>query len=145
MPTVSDILGRKGREVVSIAADDSVLDAAQLMNRRGIGGLVVLEQGKLAGIFTERDVLRRVVAERRDPVRTPIRSVMSSPVYTCAPDQTLDDCIALITERRVRHVPVVDDSGLCGIITSGDILAQQMREQQDTIHYLSSYVFDIRT
>ncbi len=144
MAKVKDILARKGRDVVTIVADDAVLTAARLMNSRGIGGIVVLEDDEVVGIFTERDVLRRVVAERRDPVTSVIRDVMTSPVYTCKPDAKIEECVALITEKRVRHIPVVDESGLCGIITSGDILAHQLEEQADTIQHLHRYVFDTR-
>jgi len=144
MAKVKDILARKGRDVVTMVADDAVLTAARLMNSRGIGGVVVLEDDEVVGIFTERDILRRVVAERRDPVTTVIRDVMTSPVFTCRPDATIEECVALITEKRVRHIPVVDESGLSGIITSGDILAYQVEEQADTIQHLNRYVFDTR-
>ena len=144
MATVKDTLDRKGRDVVTMVADDSVLTAARLMNSRGIGGIVVLDDDEVVGIFTERDVLRRVVAERLDPAKTLIRDVMTTPVYTCRPEAKLSECVALITEKRVRHIPVVDDTGLCGIITSGDILASQMEEQADTIEHLHRYVFDTR-
>jgi CBS domain-containing protein len=145
MATVQDILGRKGGDVVTMVADDSVLTAARLMNSRAIGGVVVVEDDEVVGIFTERDVLRRVVAERLDPAKTVIREVMSAPVITCKPEAKIAECVALITDKRVRHIPVVDDNGLCGIITSGDILAHQVEEQADTIQYLNNYMFDIRT
>jgi len=145
MATVKDILDRKGRDVITIAADDSVLTAAKLMNRRGIGGVVVLEDDEIVGIFTERDVLRRIVAERRDPAATPIREVMTAPVTTCRPGATLEECEALFTERRIRHLPVVEDGGVEGIITSGDLLAHHAHEQAETIQYLNNYMFDIRS
>jgi CBS domain-containing protein len=145
MATVKDILGKKGRNVVTIVPDDSVLTAAKLMNQKGIGGVVVVEDGEVVGVFTERDVLRRVVAERRDPAKTLISEVMTSPVFTCRLEAGLDECRALVTEKRVRHLPVVDADGLCGIVTSGDLLAFRAEEQADTIEYLNSYMFDIRS
>jgi CBS domain-containing protein len=145
MATVKDILAKKGRTVVTIVPDDSVFTAARLMNQKGIGGVVVVEDDEVVGVFTERDVLRRVVAERRDPAKTPIRDVMTAPVITCRPEAGLEECRALITDKRVRHLPVVDADGLCGIVTSGDLLAHQAAEQADTIQYLNSYMFDIRT
>ena len=145
MATVKDILDKKGRTVVTIVPDDSVLTAAKLMNQRGIGGVVVVEDDEVVGIFTERDVLRRVVAERRDPAKTVIREVMTSPVTTCRPGAGVGECSALITDKRVRHLPVVEDGTLCGIVTSGDLLAHRAEEQADTIQYLNSYMFDIRT
>jgi CBS domain-containing protein len=144
MPIVQDILDRKGRDVVSVESTDSVLMAARLMNDRGIGGVVVTEGGRVVGIFTERDVLRRVVAEQRDPARTPVGDVMTAPVLRCRPDTRLDDCRALMTERRIRHLPVEDGDDLRGIITTGDLLAHHVREQQDKIEFLNSYVFDLR-
>lgn len=144
MVTVSEILQAKGGEVVTMVADESVLNAARLMNERGIGGIVITEGDEIVGIFTERDILRRVVAEQRDPASVRLRDVMTSPVITCRPDATLEQCSTLFMERRVRHVPVLGAQGLCGIVTAGDILAQQVREQQDTIQFLNSYVFDIR-
>ncbi len=145
MATVKDILDRKGRNVVTIVPDDSVLTAAKLMNQMRIGGVVVVEDDDIVGIFTERDVLRRIVAERLDPATTPLRDVMTSPVTTCKPAAPLEEVRALITDKRVRHLPVVDEDGLCGIVTSGDLLAHQAEEQADTIQYLNSYMFDIRT
>ena len=145
MATVKDILTRKGRNVVTIVPDDSVLTAAKLMNQKRIGGVVVIEDDEVVGIFTERDILRRVVAERLDPAKTPLRDVMTSPVITCKLAAPLEEVRALITDKRVRHLPVVDEDGLCGIVTSGDLLAHQTEEQADTIQYLNSYMFDIRT
>jgi CBS domain-containing protein len=131
--------------VVTIVADDSVLSAARLMNNRGIGGIVVIEDDEVIGIFTERDILRRVVAERRDPTTTLIRDVMTTPVMTCKPEAKLEECMGLMSDKRIRHIPAVDADGLCGMVTSGDILAYQVSEQADTIQYLNSYVFDLRT
>jgi CBS domain-containing protein len=145
MATVKDILDRKGATVVTIVPDDSVLTAAKLMNQMRIGGVIVVEDDDIVGIFTERDVLRRVVAERLDPATTPLREVMTSPVITCKPGAPLEEVRALITDKRVRHLTVVDEDGLCGIVTSGDLLAHQAEEQADTIQYLNSYMFDIRT
>lgn len=144
MATVQDVLDIKGPDVVTLDAGATVLDAAQRMNERGIGGVVVMDAGAVVGIFTERDILRRVVAKRRDPARTAVREVMTTPIITCRPEAALDECRALITDKRVRHLPVMREGRLCGIITSGDILAQQVREQQDTIQHLHNYMFDVR-
>ena len=144
MATVQAILSRKGTDVVSVGAGDSVLAAANLMNQRAIGGLVVLEGERVIGIFTERDVLRRVVAERREPATTLVADVMTTDVISCTPGTSLDECSAVMTARRVRHLPVVDESGVCGIVTSGDLMAFQVADQQATIEYLHGYVFDVR-
>jgi CBS domain-containing protein len=144
MATVTDILSKKGTSVVTLSAEDSVLDAARVMNEKGIGGLVVTDGGAMAGIFTERDILRRVVAEQRDPAATPLRDVMTSPVVYCPPDAKLEDLTALMTAKRIRHLPVMDDDELRGIITTGDILAHAVKEQAYTIDYLHKYVYNIR-
>ena len=144
MATVQMVLARKGGQVVSTGVADSVLTAATLMNERGIGGLVVLDGDRVAGMFTERDVLRRVVAMRRDPATTPVREVMSSPVAFCRRETTLEECRAVMTEKRIRHLPVVDEKGVCGIVTIGDLMAQEVTEHQATIQYLHEYIFGVR-
>jgi len=144
MATVRDLLARKTGEVISIAPSDSALHAAQVMNQHGIGGLVVLEKGALLGVFTERDILRRVVAAGREPGKTPVREVMTSPVISCLPDTSVEECGVIMSGKRIRHLPVTDDRGLVGLITSGDLLAFQVAEQSATIKYLNSYMFDVR-
>jgi CBS domain-containing protein len=144
MPTVGDILNRKGSDVATIAPSASVLDAARLMTERGIGGVPVVHDGAMVGVFTERDILRRVVVALRDPASTPVADVMTTPVLTCTRETTVDECTALMTERRMRHLPVVDGSGLCGIVTIGDILALRTAEQEAAIAELNRYIYDIR-
>lgn len=144
MATVQRILDVKGAEVVTSGPDDTVLDSARLMNEHGIGGVVIVDGGNVVGVFTERDVLRRVVGAQLDPGGTRLRDVMTAPVLTCTPDTQVDECRAIVTARRVRHLPVVKDGVLCGLITSGDILAHQLREQQEAIDYLNSWVHERR-
>ena len=143
MSSVTQILATKGRQVTSMESTESVLDAARLMNEKGIGGVPVTESGGIVGIFTERDILRRVVAECRDPATTTLREVMSERVVTCQPETTLDECVSVMTDKRIRHLPVVSDEGLCGIITAGDLLAFQVKDQAAIIRYLKSYTFDV--
>lgn len=144
MATVREILGKKGSDVISVPSTETVVKAAQLMNERGIGGLVVTDGKRLAGIFTERDILRRVVAQRRDPVATTVGDVMTTPVTACAPDTTVEECAAMMTAKRIRHLPVVGEKGLVGVITIGDVLAYQVSEQQATIDYMHHFMFDLR-
>jgi CBS domain-containing protein len=144
MATLRDILSRKGREVVSVSPADTVLHAANLMNERGIGGLLVVEAGEPVGIFTERDVLRRVVAPGRDPSSTRVAEVMTSPVTTSTPDLPIEECAALMTARRIRHLPVREAGRLAGVVTIGDILAYQVSEQQATIAQMTNYLYDVR-
>ncbi len=144
MATVRDILAKKGSSVISIAPKETVLRAAELMSERGIGGLVVKSGGRLAGIFTERDILRRVVAQRLDPATTLVAAVMTAPVTACAPDTPLDECAAMMTAKRIRHLPVVTGRDLIGVVTIGDVLAFQVTEQQATIDYMHHFMFDLR-
>jgi len=140
MTTVEAILTRKGSDVCSINPSDTVLDAACIMNERGIGGLVVVEGGRIVGMFTERDILRRVVARRLDPASTAVRDVMTSRVAACRIDTTLDECQHLMTRNRIRHLPVVNGTDVIGIVTIGDVLAQGVVEQGTTIEFLNDYI-----
>jgi CBS domain-containing protein len=144
MATVRDILSRKGTEVVSVPPTATVLEAARRMNERSIGGVAVLADGVLAGIFTERDVLRRVVVPGRPPGGTTVAEVMTTPVTTCTSNTRIEECAELMTSRRIRHLPVVDDGVVGGIVTIGDLLAFQVRDQQATIQYMNNLVYDVR-
>jgi len=145
MTTVQDLLRRKGPAVYSVAPTDSVLVAADLMNQYSVGGLVVVDgQGQVVGMFTERDILRRVLARRRDPDGTLVAEVMTTGVMVCRPETTLEECAAVMTTKRIRHLPVRDEMGLIGIVTIGDLLAAQVDDQLATIQYLTSFVFDNR-
>lgn len=144
MATVREILARKGSEVLTVSPDSTVLEAAQLMNTRGIGAVPVIEVGALVGIFTERDLMRRVVAETLPPETTRILQVMTPDPLTARPETTIEECGALMTARRIRHLPVLGQGGLIGIITIGDLLAFQIAEQAATIAQLNSYVYDVR-
>lgn len=141
MKRVSDILGKKGREVASIREELSVLDAAREMNLRRIGSLVVLKGERVVGIFSERDILTRVVAEGRDAGSTRVAQVMTSPVACCRTDTSLEECVSVMTMQRIRHLPVVEDGRLQGIVTSGDVMAYEATEQQSTIEYLYNYLY----
>jgi CBS domain-containing protein len=140
MPTAQDILSRKTGDVASIAEDATVLDAAKMMNERRIGSLVVVRADKVVGIFSERDVLFRIVAETRDPATTRVGQVMTSPVAVCHPATKLAECRSVMTDKKIRHLPVVSDGKLVGMISSGDILAMEQHEQQQTIEYLHEYL-----
>ena len=141
MSQIRTILEKKPRQVVSVPADATVVEAARLMNTHHIGALVVTQGDKVVGIFTERDVLNRVVATGRDPHDTAIRDVMTAPVAVCTPDTTRAECRAVMRNRRIRHLPVVDGTRLVGMISIGDLLAESEAEQQETIRYLYEYLY----
>jgi CBS domain-containing protein len=141
MSTVQEILNVKGTHVLSIGTRATVLDAAVLMNDNKIGALVVIDHGKVVGIFTERDVLRRVVAERRDPVETMIDDVMTRDVCCCEPRTNLDEASSVMKERRIRHLPVCGDGGsLAGLVSIGDLNAYHSHVQESTIHQMTEYL-----
>lgn len=141
MKRVKDILDKKGQDVASIMEDGNVLEAAREMNLRRIGSLVVLNGERVVGIFSERDILTRVVASGADPVETKISEVMTSPVACCRFDTSLEECKSVMTELRVRHIPVVEDGKLQGIVTAGDVMAFEATQQQSTIEYLYNYLY----
>jgi len=144
MATLHDLLAQKGHEVIAVRPADTVLQVANLMNERNIGGVVVVDDGRLTGIFTERDVLRRIVAPGRDPATTQVAAVMSAPVITCQADLSVDDCAALMTARGVRHLPVQDGAGLTGVVTIRDLLAHKVGEQQATLEQMNHCLFELR-
>jgi CBS domain-containing protein len=140
MANVRDVLAEKGGVVVTIDHESSVFEAAATMSERRIGALVVMRGETIAGIFTERDLMTRVVAARRDPAGTRVSEVMTTPIACCEPDTALEECRTVMTTYKLRHLPVVDDGRLPGIISSGDILARELRVQEETIKYLHDYV-----
>lgn len=141
MRTVENVLASKGHAIYTVRADETVLDAAKRMNQERIGALVVCDPaGKVAGIFTERDILRRVVAEGKSPEATRLQDVMTAPVTCCHPDSTVNECQTVMTSKRLRHLPVVMDGQLLGMISIGDIMAQEVEAQQHTIEYLHEYM-----
>lgn len=144
MPTVQDVLDQRSRQVVSVAEGATVLEAAKLMNEQRIGAVVVTRSDKVIGIFTERDILCRVVATERTPRETRVEAVMSTPVAVCTPETTLDECRTVMRTKRLRHLPVVKDGALVGMISIGDLYEAAEQHQALTIHYLHEYIFNAR-
>jgi CBS domain-containing protein len=144
MPTVLDVLhSKESRQVLfTISPAASVLDAVEEMNNRRIGALIVMDDGQVVGIFTERDVLRRVIGEMRKPSATSIEEVMSRDVVCVEPDADLDEVSALMKNRRIRHIPVCGGEGkLIGMISIGDVNAYHSSHREAQLHYLNEYVY----
>ena len=142
MATVSQILEIKGPHVLSIGSDATVLDAALLMNEHKVGSLVVTDAGQVQGIITERDILQRIVAERRDPAQTPVAEIMTTEVMCVTPETSIEEARSVMKNRRVRHLPVVGDGRwLRGLISIGDLNAYETSSQEVTIHYLHEYLY----
>jgi len=141
MATVQEILANKRQQLLSVGPRESALDAAILMNRHKIGSLLVMEDQAVIGIITERDLLQRVLAERRDPARTPVDEVMTSEVLCCHPDTSIDEARTVMKNRRIRHLPVVSSDGrLQGLISIGDLNAFDAHSQELTIHVMTEYI-----
>ena len=143
MSTVQTILEKKGSHVWTVGKEATVLQAALLMNEHKVGGLVVTDGGRIGGMFTECDVLRRVVGEQRDPARTTVAEVMTQArdVICCSPDTPLDEASTAMKTRRIRHLPVVDGDGqLIGLVSIGDLNAHQQAAQEQTIFLLHEYM-----
>jgi CBS domain-containing protein len=140
MSRVGDILGDKGRDVLTIDGSATVLQAIEMMVAANVGSLLVTGADGIVGIMTERDYLRRVTLQGRDERQTPVSEIMSAPVIYVTPDTEIEECMALMTERRIRHVPVVDGEELVGVISIGDLVKFQSREQSFQIRYLTEYI-----
>ena len=141
MTSVAQVLKSKpNQEVFTIEASDSVYNAIKLMAEKQIGALIVKENGSIAGIVTERDYARKIVLMDRSSKTTPVRDIMSSAVRFVRPDQTTDECMALMTERRMRHLPVMDNDDLIGMVSIGDLVKAVIAEQQQHIEQLESYI-----
>ncbi len=140
MPTASALLDRKGRDVVTIELGQSVLDAAQAMNKAHIGSLVVVEDGLIVGILTERDILTRVVAMGRSPEHTTVRVVMTPDPIVAGGDSTLDEIRQVMRGKRIRHVPIVEKGELSGMISITDLNAESREALSATITSLEGYI-----
>lgn len=140
MTTVRHLLDRKGRDLFSVAPEDPVLEAIQLMADHHIGALLVMKGDELAGIISERDYARKVILLGRSASETPVWQIMSSPVTTVTPEQPIEDCMRLVTEKRIRHLPVVEDGHVVGVISIGDLVKAVIEDQQHTIEQLESYI-----
>jgi CBS domain-containing protein len=140
MNHVSEILGDKGNEVLKIDAEASALDAVRQMVGANTGSLLVTDGGEVTGIVTERDYLRRVAQEGPTDENVTVREIMSSPLVVVSPETEIDECMAVMTDRRIRHLPVVDDGDVVGIVSIGDVVKFKSKQQSFEIRYLTDYI-----
>jgi CBS domain-containing protein len=140
MTTVRHLLDGKGREIYSVEPEDPVLEAIQLMADRHVGALLVMRGKELIGIVSERDYARKVILLGRSSSETPVWQIMSSPVITVSPEATVRDCMKIMTDHRIRHLPVVAQGSVAGVISIGDLVKAVMEEQQQTIQQLENYI-----
>ncbi len=138
--TVRQLLDGKGNDIYAVEPEDPVLEAIRLMADRHVGALLVMKADELVGIVSERDYARKVILLGRSSNSTPVWQIMSSPVHTVTPEQTLDSCMRLVTDRRIRHLPVVEFGHVIGVLSIGDLVKATIEEQQQTIEQLEDYI-----
>jgi CBS domain-containing protein len=140
MKTLKQLLEAKGRDVYSIAVDARVFDALKLMADKSVGALIVMEGGRIAGILSERDYARKVILHGKSSHDLQVRDIMTAKVVTVHPGQTVEECMALMTEKRIRHLPVTEGERLIGVLSIGDLVKEVIAEQRQTIQQLESYI-----
>jgi CBS domain-containing protein len=140
MLRVQHLLGAKGAEVWSIDAEEPVLQAIQVMAEKRVGALPVLRSGELVGVVSERDYARKIILLGRSSAETMVWEIMTSPVITVSRDKSINDCMQIMTEHRIRHLPVVERGKLVGIISIGDLVRAVIEEQQQTITHLERFI-----
>ena len=140
MVTVRHLLASKKSILFTVAPDAPVLEAVRSMAEHGVGALLVMREGTLTGIVSERDYARKVVLHGRASADTPVAQIMSSPVLTVSPEASVQHCMVLMTERRIRHLPVIENGRVIGVVSIGDLVKSLIEDQQRTIGQLESYI-----
>ena len=140
MTTIAQLLNAKGKQIWSVEPKATIYQALEIMSEKGIGALLVMEDGKLKGIFSERDYARKVILKGKSSKETPVGELMTKKVFYIDSQKTINDCMAMMTAKRIRHVPVIDDNQVMGIVTIGDVVKQIISEQEVTIHHLENYI-----
>jgi len=140
MTTLRQLLKVKGHEIWSVTPDTSVFDTLVLMANKDVGALLVLDNGQTVGIISERDYARNIILKGRASKDTQVREVMTVDVVSAHPDQSVEECMTLMTDRRIRHLPVLEDGGLLGVISIGDLVKSIIAEQKSLIDQLEHYI-----
>ena len=140
MKLVNQLLDSKGHDILSIAPSASVLDAIRLMADKGIGALIVMDGETMAGIVTERDYARKVILKGRSSHETPVSDIMSTGVISTSPDQTVNICMNVMTDKRIRHLPVVEGNKVIGLVSIGDLVKAIIADQKEAIEHLEQYI-----
>ena len=140
MQTVRQLLGTKSPEIHAVAPDSAVIDAIRLMAEKGIGAVLVMDGVRLAGILSERDYARKIVLRDRSSRDTPVAAIMTAEVVTVTPADTVEDCLQLVTDRRIRHLPVVEGGVVLGVISIGDLVKSVIEQQRRELGQLQQYI-----
>ena len=140
MTTIAQLLNAKGDQIWSVEPKATIFEALEIMSEKEIGALLVMEDGKLTGIFSERDYARKVILKGKSSKETPVGELMTKKVFYIDSQKTINDCMAMMTAKRIRHVPVIEDNQVMGIVTIGDVVNQIISEQKVTINHLENYI-----
>ena len=140
MTTIAQLLNAKGDQIWSVEPKATIFEALEIMSEKEIGALLVMEDGKLTGIFSERDYARKVILKGKSSKETPVGELMTKKVFYIDPQKNINDCMAMMTAKRIRHVPVIEDNQVVGIVTIGDVVNQIISEQEVTINHLENYI-----
>ena len=140
MTTIAQLLNTKGDQIWSVEPKATIFEALEIMSEKEIGALLVMEDGKLTGIFSERDYARKVILKGKSSKETPVGELMTKKVFYIYPQKNINDCMAMMTAKRIRHVPVIEDNQVVGIVTIGDVVNQIISEQEVTINHLENYI-----
>ena len=140
MHTLRQLLGSKRSEIYAVAPGDSVIDAIRLMAEKGVGAVLVMDGARLAGIVSERDYARKIVLHGKSSADTSVRDIMTADVVTVNPHQTVEQCMQIVTDHRIRHLPVVDDGEVIGVISIGDLVKAVIEDQQVQLDQLQRYI-----
>jgi len=138
--TVRSVLETKGRTVWTVAPEATVYEALALMSEKHVGALVVVSEGKPVGVFSERDYARKIILQGKTSRDTLVHEIMSAPVTTISPDETVEECMRIMTRNRIRHLPVIESGSVAGVVSIGDLVNSIISAQAATIHQLSSYI-----
>ena len=140
MTTIAQLLNVKGNQIWSIEPKATIFEALEIMSEKEIGALLVMEDGKLTGIFSERDYARKVILKGKSSKETPVGELMTKKVFYIDSQKTINDCMVMMTTKCIRHVPVIEDNQVMGIVTIGDVVNQIISEQEVTINHLENYI-----
>lgn len=140
MKLVKHILDTKGNDIWHIAPEDSVLDAIKMMAEKGVGALLVMSDEKLVGILSERDYARKVILKGKSSKKTPVKDIMTAEVVCASPEQSVEECMRAMTEKHIRHLPVMQDEKVVGVLSIGDLVKAIIEEQHFTIKQLEMYI-----